>query len=135
MGYVEYKEGKLDTCGNKLWYYRFLDDNKEDLTEEFAFIGRKTRVKGVRYILSRTEPGVLFRAFQQQIEFSFYSIPSLGEAQRDIDRCNSKRGCSYYCGNSRMQSCSKLRKHNEAAALNSRVKSIVDSPMSNWYKI
>lgn len=35
----------------------------------------------------------------------------LERLQAEIDRCNNRNGCDYYCSASRQQECSKLRKH------------------------
>lgn len=136
MGRIEYTiNPKLDINGNKVYYYRFLDNNGVDYTDYFGFIGRKTSWKKVRVIRSQTSPAELYNMFHTDLNFRFYRLPELAQAQKEIDKCNNHNGCDTYCGNPRIEKCTKILTHTKYMRIARQVKDIIDSPESSYIEV
>lgn len=48
--------------------------------------------------------------------FEAIATSNLGKYQKDIDKCNKKRGCNAFCSQEDQKGCPKLKRHSEEMA-------------------
>ena len=107
---ITVKFNGLDVNGNKKYLYNFYKDG-ENVNEYFRGIGRKTK-NGISSFTYPTD-------MEKYIKDSFFGFThlkigdDLGKAQKRIDKCNSKKGCNYYCDPESRRCCTLLQAHSE----------------------
>jgi len=48
--------------------------------------------------------------------FEAIAASNLGKYQKDIDKCNKKKGCDAFCSSQEQQGCPKLQRHRDEMA-------------------
>lgn len=106
---IEYQNNGLDVNGNKKFLYNFMLDG-ENVNHLFKAIGRSTK-KGInsQYFPTDVENFLSQFGFWNNLETG----DKLGKAQKNIDRCNCKKGCRFYCNSDRQGQCEKILTHSQ----------------------
>lgn len=112
-----------DTTGKLYWYYRFLDNNRQNFNSNMSWLGRVTK-KGIKSELS---PDKLYAFFQYLISQgkNFDVSGKMKSAQKDIDNCNNKCGCNSYCSMATRSKCTKIKKHAIAMEIDNNIQEIL----------
>ena len=112
MKKITVKRNCLDVNGNSKFLYNFIDTESEldqkELNKKFSSFGRMTK-KGIN---SQLEPFQVNELIHRVGAWNNMPVGiALGKAQKEIDICNNRNGCSSCCSAARQGTCEKLAKH------------------------
>ena len=114
MKKITVKRNGINTNGNKKYLYNFIDTDKTTPTEQvqinnkFGLFGRRT-TKGISNQLEPLYMKEWLSRFGTHLSMDC-SI-ELSKAQKDIDRCNNKKGCNSFCSIHNQNTCNILKRH------------------------